>query len=389
MEYNHIISEREIKTGRLGCVKSNIDPESLMWFENHSGTKVNIYNSYDGSLIRKNAVIGKYQKNSWQLSCGSNTFKGLTAGDIVLIKERSDGHLEIKVGRRSLETLTLVQPLFEYNHILTSAQIKSGSLYIKDKSLESVVRPWFEKHTGEYIAIYKSDGSLVKRNIMLNRNHGDGASWRLYCGKDTFKGLQPGDTVVIINRGDDKLEIQIGNQVPSHLALPYNIEQYGVPTDNELASFRLAAVGQQPTKLNSPTRPSFEVEYYTPTRRSIPEQRQKQVFLGEPLNFRGLQHAPINEQGVVFLFGMVCKEFGYLIEAVQTGFPDCEGKRRVDNQRWQRVRIEFEFKSSNFLKHGHNAELCDLIVCWEHDWRNCPLEVLELRKEIQNLNNNL
>lgn len=88
------------------------------------------------------------------------------------------------------------------------------------------------------------------------------------------------------------------------------------------------------------------------------------------------------------MFGMVCKDLGYLVEAVQTGFPDCEAKKCVDknSQRWERVRIEFEFKSSNFLKHGHNAELCDLVVCWEHDWPNCPLEVVELRREIQKLN---
>jgi hypothetical protein len=25
---------------------------------------------------------------------------------------------------------------------------------------------------------------------------------------------------------------------------------------------------------------------------------------------------------------------------------------------------------------------CDLIVCWNHNWENCPLEVLELKKAI-------
>lgn len=59
---------------------------------------------------------------------------------------------------------------------------------------------------------------------------------------------------------------------------------------------------------------------------------------GPFLNFRGLQHAPINEQGVVFLFGMVCFELGFVVEAVRTGYPDCEAKRRIHRQRdeWQR-----------------------------------------------------
>jgi len=84
---------------------------------------------------------------------------------------------------------------------------------------------------------------------------------------------------------------------------------------------------------------------------------------GSFLNFRGLQHAPINEQGVVFLFGMVCLELGFIVEAVQSGFPDCEAKRRIDNKKdhWERVRIEFEYRSSNFQEHGHNPTKCDLI----------------------------
>jgi len=28
---------------------------------------------------------------------------------------------------------------------------------------------------------------------------------------------------------------------------------------------------------------------------------------------------------------------------------------------------------------------CDLIVCWEHDWTECPIEVLELKEAIRRL----
>jgi hypothetical protein len=37
----------------------------------------------------------------------------------------------------------------------------------------------------------------------------------------------------------------------------------------------------------------------------------------------------VNEQGVVFLFGMVAKELGYMVEVVQTGYPDCEAKDKL------------------------------------------------------------
>lgn len=109
---------------------------------------------------------------------------------------------------------------------------------------------------------------------------------------------------------------------------------------------------------------------------------------GRFLNFRGLQHAPLNEQGVVFLFGMVCFELGFVVEAVRTDYSDCEAKRRVDRKRdkWERVKIEFEFRSSRFKEQEHKPELCDVIVCWEHDWPECPLEVIELRSAIKALN---
>ena len=110
-------------------------------------------------------------------------------------------------------------------------------------------------------------------------------------------------------------------------------------------------------------------------------------MFGPPIDFRGLRHAPINEQGVVFLFGMVSYELGFIVEAIHAAFPDCEAKRCVDrrNERWQRVRIEFEFYSSNFRDHGHDPNGCDVIVCWEHDWADCPLEVVELRRLINDL----
>ena len=108
---------------------------------------------------------------------------------------------------------------------------------------------------------------------------------------------------------------------------------------------------------------------------------------GPVLNFRGLQHAPINEQGVVFLFGMVALELGFMVESVATGFPDCEAKRRVSRKddHWKRVRIEFEFQSRNFRDHGHDPSQCDLVVCWEDNWLECPVEVLELKSAIETL----
>ena len=73
---------------------------------------------------------------------------------------------------------------------------------------------------------------------------------------------------------------------------------------------------------------------------------------------------------------------GFLVLRVQAEFPDCEALRMVAEKRLQKVRIEFEQESRNFMRHMHYPAGCDLIVCWEHNWPECPLPVLELKKEL-------
>jgi hypothetical protein len=109
-------------------------------------------------------------------------------------------------------------------------------------------------------------------------------------------------------------------------------------------------------------------------------------IVGDLINFRGLVYAPLNEQGVVFLFGKVAHDLNMYVEEIKPGFPDCIGRRFV-GKGWERVRIEFEFQSSSFKAHGHNADDCDMIICWEHDWDGCPIEVIELSSEIRGMDN--
>jgi hypothetical protein len=95
-----------------------------------------------------------------------------------------------------------------------------------------------------------------------------------------------------------------------------------------------------------------------------------------------MMNEPTNEAGVIFLFGAMAAKLGFMVTLVQSGFPDCEALRMVGDRRCQRVRIELEHESRNFLKHAHDVEQCDMIVCWIHNWPECPLEVVELRNEI-------
>ena len=103
---------------------------------------------------------------------------------------------------------------------------------------------------------------------------------------------------------------------------------------------------------------------------------------GPLMNPSPLAHGPTNEMGVLFLFGTVAAQLGFVVTWIRSEFPDCEAMILVGPEKWQRIRIEFEYESRNFLKHMHDAKECDLIVCWKHNWPECPVEVLELSSVI-------
>jgi len=108
-------------------------------------------------------------------------------------------------------------------------------------------------------------------------------------------------------------------------------------------------------------------------------------IVGEPINFRGFVYAPLNEAGVILLFSKVMDDLGIIYEASPSKGIDLIARRRRPDGTYERVRIEFEYKSSNFKRHGHDPSMCDIIVCWEHDWPDCPLEVIELKSVIKRL----
>ena len=106
----------------------------------------------------------------------------------------------------------------------------------------------------------------------------------------------------------------------------------------------------------------------------------EEPFYGELMNDDApMIHCPTNEAGVAVLFGAVARDLGFRIARVQNGFPDCEAMRVVSPGRLQRKLIEFEYESRNFRMHQHQATRCNMIVCWRHNWPECPLEVLELK----------
>ena len=109
----------------------------------------------------------------------------------------------------------------------------------------------------------------------------------------------------------------------------------------------------------------------------------EESIVGETINFRGLVYAPVNEQGVVFLFSKLSKDLNIELEEIKTGFPDAVGRVKT-KKGYARRTIEFEFRSSNY---DHLPNKSDIIVCWEHDWPECPqeIEVIALKDVVKEL----
>src|SRR5262249_34286196 len=92
--------------------------------------------------------------------------------------------------------------------------------------------------------------------------------------------------------------------------------------------------------------------------------RNDRRMYGAPFHLAGLAYEPVNEAGVMFLFGMVAAKLGLEVLRIQSEFPDCEAMQEVGPGKRQRVRVELEYGSRNFAAHGHNPDDCDVIVCW-------------------------
>lgn len=127
---------------------------------------------------------------------------------------------------------------------------------------------------------------------------------------------------------------------------------------------------------------STDITTSRPTRRIA---KAGQTVYGAPMARTPMVFEPTNEAGVAVLFGAVAYDLGFSILHVQQGFPDCEVMREIEPGRCQREIGEFEYESRNFLTHGHPVDGCDLLICWIHNWPECPLEVIELRKVVGSL----
>lgn len=105
-------------------------------------------------------------------------------------------------------------------------------------------------------------------------------------------------------------------------------------------------------------------------------------IVGEPMELQVMRWSPTNEMGVVALFIEFRKELGFpIVEVIRVRFPDAAVFENSPKGYVRRY-IEFEFKASGYKSHLKSKRKCHYVVCWENDWKDCPIPVIELKKEI-------
>ena len=86
---------------------------------------------------------------------------------------------------------------------------------------------------------------------------------------------------------------------------------------------------------------------------------------------------PANEFETVVLFALLAGDLGYRIVSIGAAFPDALIER--DNQQ---MKIEFEYLSSNYLRHCHDRSEEITCICWRNDCDIAPVKVISLEDEV-------
>jgi len=122
------------------------------------------------------------------------------------------------------------------------------------------------------------------------------------------------------------------------------------------------------------------------------ESEELEEFVGEPMDLGFMRWSPITHDAVIALFVGYRNELGFpIIEWIRPQFPDACVFQQVKKTRAKYVRkfIEFELLSSLFKEHTmnpkHKRRKCDYVVCWENDWKVCPVPVIELKTKISKI----
>lgn len=112
-------------------------------------------------------------------------------------------------------------------------------------------------------------------------------------------------------------------------------------------------------------------------------------FVGEPMDLGFMNRSPTTHDEVIALFVGYRNRLGFpIIGWIRPQFPEACALQRVKEPRvgYLKKYIEFEFLSSQFKEHTMNpiykARNCHYVICWENDWDECPVPVIELKTEV-------
>ncbi|MCP4632456.1 MAG: hypothetical protein GY855_05980 [candidate division Zixibacteria bacterium] len=103
-------------------------------------------------------------------------------------------------------------------------------------------------------------------------------------------------------------------------------------------------------------------------------------IVGPVINARRMVYGPVEKYGVMFLFARLLDELGFIIEEIVPVGPRVVARREV-KEGLERLEAAFAFNSSEARGDGY-LDNCEILVCWQDDWGDCPCEVLELRSQV-------
>lgn len=104
-------------------------------------------------------------------------------------------------------------------------------------------------------------------------------------------------------------------------------------------------------------------------------------IVGDLVGKRGIVYAPINRAGVLLIFARLLDEFDMLIEETAEDCRYVIVRRRVDLG-WERLTVGLACKSSE-IKNWTDFQ-GDMVICWNHDWPDCPVKPFELKSLFDN-----
>ena len=89
----------------------------------------------------------------------------------------------------------------------------------------------------------------------------------------------------------------------------------------------------------------------------------KKSIVGDPVFWPGLVYSPLNNAGLIFALGSISNSVGLIFEEFSESDDTAVCRRKTD-QGWERIRVAFAVRSSDYV--GVEEDI-DLLICWIDD----------------------